>query len=265
MGAAMTGMPNRKVQRALEPYYQADGITLYLGDCREVLPQLDLAPVDVVIADPPYGETSLAWDRWPTGWPALAAPISRSLWCFGSLRMFLDRRDEFAGWKLSQDIVWRKHNGSSRATDRFRRVHEQATHWYRGPWSEVHHAAPRVVSGVDPRSRSKPSNDAGSPHLGGYGTRTVWTDDGTRLVTSVLEARSTHRQALHPTQKPLGLLLPLIEYACPPGGLLLDPFVGSGSTLLAARIEGRHAIGIEIEERWAEVAAKRLAQGVLTW
>src|SRR3546814_7972972 len=54
----------------------------------------------------------LAWDRWPDGWPALAAKVASSMWCFGSMRMFLDRAPEFADWKLSQDYVWEKHNGS---------------------------------------------------------------------------------------------------------------------------------------------------------
>jgi len=245
----------------MRPYYDHGGVQLFLGDCREVLPQLDVQ-ADCVVADPPYGETPLPWDRWPDGWPTVVAARTRSMWCFGSLRMFLDRRDEFAGWKLSQDVIWRKHNGSSRAVDRFRRVHEQATLWYRGRWSEIYHETPRVISGVDPRSRRKASNDVGSPHLGKYGVRTLWTDEGTRLITSVLEARSTHRQALHPTEKPiLGLLEYLISYACPPGGLALDPFAGSGSTLVAARDSGRRAVGIEADERYCEVIARRLDQG----
>lgn len=54
----------------MKPYYADEAVTLYLGDFRDVLPNL-IAPVDCVVADPPYGETSLAWDKWPDGWPAL--------------------------------------------------------------------------------------------------------------------------------------------------------------------------------------------------
>ena len=125
----------------MTPYYDRGGVTLWHGDCRDVLTALDLT-VDCVVADPPYGETSLAWDRWPDGWPALAATVASSMWCFGSMRMFLDRAGEFADWKLSQDVVWEKHNGSGFHADRFRRIHEHATHWYRGDWSDVHHDAP---------------------------------------------------------------------------------------------------------------------------
>lgn len=113
------------------PYYSDEATTLYVGDCRDVLPLLDIAPA-VVIADPPYGETSLAWDRWPTGWVQALPASVRQLWCFGSMRMFLEQRDEFAGWKYGQEIVWEKQNGSGFVADRFRRVHELATHWYRG-------------------------------------------------------------------------------------------------------------------------------------
>lgn len=73
-----------------EPYYRDDDVTLYLGDCREVLPGLDVTP-DAAVVDPPYGTTSAAWDRWPEGWvDAVGAvlPASASLWCFGTASTF---------------------------------------------------------------------------------------------------------------------------------------------------------------------------------
>ncbi len=71
-----------------KPYWTDGQVSLYLGDCREVLPAFGVT-ADCVVADPPYGETSLAWDRWPDGWLDAAAGVTSSLWCFGSLRMFL--------------------------------------------------------------------------------------------------------------------------------------------------------------------------------
>ena len=67
----------------------------------------------------------------------------------------------------------------------------------------------------------------------------------------------------HPTEKPVALLRELIESSSRFGETVLDPFIGSGSTLVAAALEGRKAIGIEIEERYCEIAANRLAHGAL--
>jgi site-specific DNA-methyltransferase (adenine-specific) len=240
----------------VKPYWKDTdaGIALYLGDMREVLPALGVQ-ADLIVADPPYAETSLAWDRWPTGWPALAAAAASSMWCFGSMRMFLDRGPEFADWKLSQDVIWQKANGTGFATDRFKRVHEIATHWYRGDWAGVHHDTPRLAyTGPDKHDRARASR---TPHTGTIGAH-MYADDGTRLIRSVLDAPSV-RGGCHPTEKPLGILDPLIRYACPEGGLVVDLFTGSGSTLDAARLSGRRAIGIEAHEPYAEAAMRRLS------
>ncbi|MER6350580.1 site-specific DNA-methyltransferase [Streptomyces sp. NPDC001634] len=242
----------------MKPYYEDDTIQLYLGDMREILPALGVR-ADLVVADPPYAETSLAWDRWPDGWPTLAASVANSMWCFGSMRMFLDRASEFADWKLSQDVIWQKANGTGFATDRFKRVHEIATHWYRGDWGSVHHDTPRVTyTGPDKHARRRQPH---GQHTGKIG-QSFYADDGTRLMRSVLDAPSV-RGGLHPTEKPTEILRPLIEYACPPGGLVVDPFMGSGSTLDIARLTGRRAIGIEAHEPYAEAAARRLDALVL--
>lgn len=67
----------------------------------------------------------------------------------------------------------------------------------------------------------------------------------------------------HPSPKPVRLMTWLVEHGSPPGGLVVDPFMGSGSTLVAAKQGGRRAIGIEIEERYCEIAAQRCSQEVL--
>jgi DNA modification methylase len=67
----------------------------------------------------------------------------------------------------------------------------------------------------------------------------------------------------HPTQKPLPVMRWAITHSTPDGSTILDPFCGSGTTLVAAKLEGRPAIGIEINERYCEIAANRLRQGVL--
>ena len=244
----------------MKPYWSDETCALYLGDCREVLPALGIT-ADLVVADPPYGETSLAWDCWPDGWVEVAATAARSMWCFGSLRMLFEHADEFraARWKLSQDVIWEKANGTGFADDRFKRVHEIVTHWYRGEWGRVHHDTPHTAySGPDKHARARSSRPPHTGEIGGH----YYEDDGTRLARSVLFAKSV-RGGLHRTEKPVPILSPLIEYACPPGGLVVDMFAGSGSTLDAARLSGRRAIGIELFEPHAESAALRLCQGVL--
>lgn len=234
------------------------GIALFHGDCRDILPGLDLQ-ADCIVTDPPYGETTLAWDRWPKGWPEWACAVTTSMWCFGSMRMFLEHGHEFTAsdWKFSQDVVWEKHNGSGFASDRFKRVHELATHWYRGDWRNIHHEVTRERG--NPAKRAGSAVRATTPHTGRISPHR-WEDDGMRLPRSVQRVRSMHSRSIHPTEKPLGILTPLIEYACPPGGLVADPFAGSGSTLEAARQSGRRAIGIEANEAYCEAAARRLDQ-----
>lgn len=244
------------------PYYADDRCQLYLGKMEEILPALALT-ADAVVTDPPYGDTKLSWDRWVDGWPALAAAVSTTMWCFGSMRMFLGHIDEFAdaGWKFSQDIVWEKHNGSSLAADRFKRVHEHALHFYRGHWSDQHHVVPTTADAIKLTLRRK---GLPSTHVGARGASTYVSEDGgPRLMRSVIAVRSMHGRGVHPTEKPAGILQPLIEYAVPPGGVLLDPFAGSGSALATAKAIGRRAIGIEGDEQYAEAIAKRLCQDPL--
>jgi site-specific DNA-methyltransferase (adenine-specific) len=241
------------------PYWTDGTVSLYLGDCREVLPTLGVT-ADCMVADPPYGETSLPWDRWPDGWLQVAAGVTSSLWCFGSLRVYLDHVADFGPWKLSQDIIWEKHNGSGFHADRFKRVHEQPTHWYRGPWGGVYHDEQAIAEKT--ATRLQRINRGTTPHLASSGA--PGENGGTALMRSVIRVHSVHGHAIHPTEKPTGILDPLVAYSCPPGGLVIDPFAGSGSTLDAARCSGRRAIGIELHEPYAEAAARRLSQMTLT-
>ena len=243
----------------MKPYYEHAGVAIYHGDCREILPALGVT-ADAVIADPPYGQTSLDWDRWPEGWLG-AQGLGRSLWCFGSLRLFMGKRQEFddAGWTLAQDVVWEKHNGSSFHRDRFRRVHEQAAHFYRGSWADVYKAVP-VTHDETARAVRRKQRPA---HMGRIEESAyVSHDGGPRLMRSVIYVRSMHGMAANETQKPEGIVAPLIENACPRGGLVVAPFMGSGTDLVTARLMGRRAIGIDVRESQCEAAAERLRAGL---
>lgn len=241
-------------------YYQDDHVTLYHGDFNEVLPSI--GRVEAIVTDPPYGETSLGWDVWPDNWPSFVSLYTDSMWCFGSMRMFLEHGDEFKRWKLSQDVVWEKNTTGMNPGDRFSRCHEHVLHWYQGEWANIHHEPPRVkavkrVAG-DVVSRGEVGEGQVTGKMGAY--RLV--SDGLAYQRTVIKGNSI-RGGIHPTEKPQNILEPLISYACPTGGTVLDPFAGSGSTLIAARNLGRKAIGIEVREAQCEATAKRLSQGVL--
>lgn len=237
----------------MKPFYRDSHFTLYVGDMRRIVPRLSGA---AILTDPPYEETKCRWDRWPAGWPSLCIGVAPQLWCFGSMRLFLEKFPEFAGWQMSQDLVWEKHNGSMLRNDRFRRVHELMLHFYRGSWKELglagvcmNDALPKTV-----RRNHKPRHWGSLRSSASYKTE----QGGPRLLRSVIHCRSCHKRAEHETEKPVELVMPLIQYSTQEGDTIIDPFCGSGAFLEAAFRLGRNAIGIEADERIAVKTARRL-------
>lgn len=236
-------------------------VTILNGDSREVLRTLPDAAFDCIVTDPPYGETSLGWDRWVDGWPSLVRHLLKptgSMWVFGSQRMFWEHRDDFAGWKLSHDVVWEKHNGTGLFKDRFRRVHELALHFYRddAKWRDVFKAPQFTNDAVAKtvRKKARPAHWIGSTGDSVYRSE----DGGPRLMRSVIFVRSEHGRAVHPTQKPIGIVEPLLLYACPAGGAVLDPFGGSGTTGVVAARHKINATVIEVDADFARLSEERL-------
>ena len=233
---------------------------IHVGDCREVLPTLPAGFADCAIVDPPYGDTSLGWDVRCRGWvPHVARALkpNGSIWVFGSLRFHTTLFAEMAKhrFRYSQDIVWEKQNGTGFHVDRFRRVHEHAVLYYRGPWGKVYHDTQYTMDATAKavRRKTRPAH-TGNIDAGHY----VSEDGGPRLQRSVQYVRNEHGRAIHPTQKPVDLLVPLIRYSCPPGGVVLDPMCGSGSTKVAADIAGRQSVLIEKDEGRAADAARHV-------
>lgn len=221
---------------------------LYHADCRDLCDfEIPDGCVDAVITDPPYGDTSLGWDKKVQGWVERAARAlkpSGCIWVCGSMRFLAPLFAEMQahGFRYSQDLVWRKQNGTGFHADRFRRVHEHAVMWYRGKWADVYHDPQFTLDArkKTARRKTRPTH-TGHINRGHY----VSEDGGPRLIPTVLEVRNEHGRAIHPTQKPLGLLRPLVRYSVPPGGLVLDMFAGAASVAVACSLEGRRSISAE--------------------
>lgn len=236
-------------------------VRILQGDCREVIGTLPAESVDACVTDPPHGFTKLDWDEQVDGWLEEVLRVLKphgSLWCFGPLRFFMERADDFSDWRLAQEIVWEKHNGTNNAADRFRRVHELVAHFYPSArrWGDIYTEPQTTRDAVARQVRRKKR----PPHWGDIDkSYYVSEDGGPRLMRSVVYARSCHGLAVHPTQKPVQVLEPLIRYSCPPGGVVLDCFAGSGSTAVAAQRNGRDAILIELKDDYCEMARQRIA------
>lgn len=250
--------------------HQDDRVTVWHGDCRDVLPLLDEQPF-AAVTDPPYGETSAEWDRWPDGWvEALGHALSAdaSFWSFGSARMFMDHLPDFSGngWKFAQEALWIKRNGTGPTSrDRLIKIHEWAYLWYRGRWSAGYHEWERdLVPGPAGRRYARKDSRAASHQRPGRATR--WDDDGTRQprsVTFVVESPSVRGRKRHQDEKPLAAVMPLICEAVPPGGLVLDPLAGVGTTAVGALLTGRRAVVIEREAAMCQVIVDRITENTI--
>lgn len=235
-------------------------IDLLHGDCRELMARQ--RPFDLIIADPPYGQTSLAWDQRVAGWERIACASLKptgSMWLFGSMRLLMETWPalDAAGWQYAQDIVWEKHNGAGFQADRFKRVHEHVLQLYRrgAPWSGVWNAVQTTPDATarTVRRKKRPTH-MGHIERGAYASQ----DGGPRIMRSVVEIRSCHGRAIHPTEKPVDLLEILIRTSCPPAGLVGDFFAGSAAAGEAAAITGRNYIGAEIDGDMVAKARARL-------
>lgn len=214
----------------MDPYYQDEHVKLFHGDCLELADVW--AGADVLVTDPPYGM------KYESGRTATATKITGD----GSLQA----RDAAL-------TLW-DHDGAGRPGLVF------------GTWKQPRPAATRQLIVWDKRGGAGFSGDLNMPWADIteeiYVLGTGWPPGRVPAIYSVptLPSQSSERWG-HPTPKPVPLLEQLLT-KCPPG-VVADPFAGSGSTLVAARNLGRRAIGVELEERYCEIIAKRLAQGAL--
>ena len=224
----MTDLPAlREAVAKPTPYYSHAGITIYCGDCRDILPHVT---ADVVVTDPPYG--------------------------IGHRTEYADRGRS----KLAQCRNYPRVVGDNEPFD---------------PVGLIALGMPTITWGANHYASRLPDSDGWlvwdkerPDDLNQSTCELAWTNvvKGCRRFRYLWHGmmRAGREDIWHPTQKPVALMrwclsFPWTEHL----GLVLDPFMGSGTTLVAAKQLGRKAIGIEIEERYCEIAARRMAQEVL--
>lgn len=225
----------------MKPYYQDEHVTLYHGDCLQVTEWLD---ADVLITDPPYGTQLMSSDN--------------------------DRKSASMGYGRRQNalgpgMVNHGRHGCMIAGDDGAKCRDAML----ARWGD----RPALVFG-SPRMPDPPIDvadrlvwDKKRPGMNGgpwrYRHESIYVTPGFMRTNDAAVSVFTvfPEQADHIHGKPVALMLSLVAAA--PSGLIADPFAGSGSTLVAAARIGRRAVGVELEERYCEIAAKRLSQGVL--
>lgn len=246
-------------------FYEHNGIRIYHGDCLEVMAGLP-APVDLLLADWPYGTTACAWDS--------VIPL-QPLWeqCRRLVKpdgaIVLTASQPFTTVLIASNLdmfrycwVWEKDTptGFLDANRKPMKAHEDICVFYQR--QPTYH--PQKWKGQPNHGRSANLVRAVSSIYGGERLQLAPDQTGMKYPRSVVKfPKYAPRESLHPAQKPLELMAYLIRTYSNPGDLILDNTMGSGTTLAAAKLLGRRAIGIELEERYCEIAARRLSQEVM--
>ena len=248
----------------MKPYYSEKNIIIYHGDWRDAAPAIEKNSVGMLCTDPPFGTTNLAWDKkvdWRYFWPCVErlCRVYTVMTLFSSGQFTHDliatNRKNFR-----YELIWEKPMpvGFLSANKRPLRAHENILIFARRYKQSVYN--PQFIKG-----RLHTIHPPGK-RCGHYGGHNI---DFPARVTDKWHPRSVLRfskphgaQSLHPTQKPLELILWLIRSYSNPRHLVFDPFMGSGTALVAAKMSGRRAIGIDSNEAFCEVAAQRLMKVV---
>ena len=245
-----------------EPY------TLYNGDCFDFLPTIPDGSVDLVLTDPPYGITGCSWDVvpdiprfWREAWRVLKPNGAAVI--FGTVKSGLDwimaSREEFR-----YDLVWEKTKAACfvNVNRRPLAIHEMIYVFYRShPTFNPQKYKPEWASDFE-KKVLEPENRVrffSGGHVGSY-TRIVTNE---KFYKSVLKFSNGGRYIsaqIHQTKKPITLMEHIIKMYTNPGETVLDPFMGSGSTGVAAMMTGRKFLGSELDPHFFEVSKRRISE-----
>ena len=236
-------------------YYDHAGIQIYLGDCREILPEM--ARVQQVVTSPPYNLKKKWWTGGKMGFHSDMAKKFTSEWYDDEMPEV-----EYQQWQVSvlescmavcDGCVCYNHKVRYAFKREGRSFHPMEWLMPFPLWVEI--TWDRGGGVAFNSSRPIPSDEK----IFVLGKPKAWHPQG---LTTVWRIPPTGQQLEHPCPYPEEIPVRLIGMFSDDGDIILDPFMGSGTTLVAAKNLGRKAIGIEIEERYCEIAAKRLSQEV---
>ena len=248
-------------------------VQLYCGDCLEILKTLEPGSIDAVITDPPFGTGTYSTDSSvPSAWFALikslapAGPIA----IFGYAAMLFEWHKLFTGLRLIGFITWYHYNavivtpGLSRIQQNIaiwgkslRQINSDAVREPYSPFAENSAATAKYHCGVskkfDERSERLRHNGRKPRHPLGRRCTDVWM-----FYQPNYGFNSKRRK--HPNEKPLDIMKRFVLLLSSSGDTILDPFMGSGTTGVAAVQLGRRFIGIEIDEKYFKIAEQRIAE-----
>ena len=230
----------------MKPYYSDESVTLYHGDCLEVLPGLASAPrFHAVVTDPPYMVGSMSAGNLASKTGSWADMMNAAAWFTTWYRAALDAtRNDGCMWTF---MNWRSAPVCMKAAWEARVSFTSVAVWDKqwiGPGGPI---------GLRP-----------SYELIGLIAKPEFAIPDRGIADVIQHKVGSYKPTGHPAEKPVGLIERLLEISgIGPGSVILDPFAGSGTTGLAAKLRGADAVLVEADERYCEIIARRLAQGVL--
>ncbi len=256
-------------------YYSAPRGRLWLGDCAKWLADLPEASVDLVFADPPYNIGKADWDRfkshddyinWSVTWMELASRVLKptgSLYICGFSEILADlHRPGTRFFDRCRWIVWSYRNKANLSSD-WGRSHESILHFRKEGWEGLHVDSIRIPYGRHTLKYPSHPQAESSQYGNGEKRSEDWTPHpaGAKpkdVLDIPVTSNGMPEKTPHPTQKPEELLRRLILAASAPGDLVIDPFGGSGTTLVCAEQLGRRWEGCETNQEYCSWAVLRL-------
>jgi site-specific DNA-methyltransferase (adenine-specific) len=249
----------------VQPYYSDKWVTIYHGDCREILPALP--KVDLVLTDPPYGVTQNEWDTEVEDMWEFIKPLVKGTGCcvFSSMQPFTSKlvTANLSWFKWEQ--IWHKTRSTGHLNAKIMPLREHENILIFAPNKVKYNPiiTKKDKANIRPYALSHLTSSYGEFGCKQSENRTIALDESYPRSVIVIDNINQNEWGLHPTQKPTELFDYLISTYSDADNLILDPFLGSGTTCYCAKKLNRYSIGIEIEEKYCEIAAKRCSQEVM--